>query len=415
MKRVVITGLGLVSPVGNDVSTAWGNLSAGRTGIGPITRFDASDWPVFVAGEVKGFDPEPVLDRRSLKRLDAFTQYALVAAHQALTDAGLPTDDALGDRAGVYVGSGIGGLSEIYSGAVGLHEHGYKALSPFFIPKALTNLAAGQIAMRFGARGPSLCITTACATGNHSIGEAWRVIRGGDADVVIAGGAEAGISALGVAGFMVMKALSKRADSSASRPFDVDRDGFVMGEGAGILVLESLDHALERGARIYAELAGYGLTNDAHHITAPAPGGEGAVRCMAMALRSAGLQPEDVDYINAHGTSTPHNDATETEAIKTAFGAHAYKLLVSSTKSMTGHLLGAAGGLEAVVTALALYEGIVPPTINLENPDPACDLDYVPGQARRVDIDVALSNAFGFGGTNATLAFRRYQSGADPA
>ncbi len=411
MNRVVVTGLGALSPVGNDVGSSWASITAGRSGIGLITRFDATDWPVRIAGEIKGWDPTSVLDRKVLKRLDLFIQYAMAAAHEAVVDAGLDTQAALGDEAGVYVGSGIGGIGEINDGALILEREGFKGLSPFFIPKALANLAAGQIAMRYGARGPSLCISTACATGNHCLGEAWRVLRNGEADLIIAGGAEAAILPLGMAGFMVMKALSKRNDdpATASRPFDVDRDGFVMGEGAGIVVLETEAHAVARGAKIYAELVGYGLTNDAHHITAPSPGGEGAARCMRMALRSAGLRPEDVDYINAHGTSTPANDVTETEAIKAVFGEHAYKLMVSSTKSMTGHLLGAAGGLEAVITCKALETGVVPPTATLQHADPECDLDYVPRVARQAPIRVALSNALGFGGKNSTLAFRRWE------
>ena len=408
MHRVVVTGLGALSPVGNSVPATWDSLCAGRSGLALITRFDTTDWPVRIAGELKGFDPGEAIDRKAMKRLDPFIQYALVAAHEAVRDAGLDPDAPLGDRAGVYVGSGIGGISDIYDTSVAMVGGGYKNVSPFFIPKALTNLAGGQIAMRYGARGPSLCVSTACATGNHMLGEAWRVLRSGDADLIIAGGAEAAICPLGLAGFMVMKALSKRNDdpATASRPFDVDRDGFVMGEGAGVVVLETLEHATRRGAPIYAELVGYGLTNDAHHITAPSPGGEGAQRCMAMALRSAGLRPDEVGYINAHGTSTPANDVTETQAVKAFFGDHAYKLMMSSTKSMTGHLLGAAGGLEAVITCKALQSGWIPPTSTLSTPDPECDLDYVPGVARQARVSVALSNAFGFGGTNSTLAFR---------
>ncbi len=410
MRRVVVTGLGAVSPCGNNVPSTWAQVCAGRSGIGPITKFDASTWPVRIAGEVKDFDIGPVVrDKKEVKRLDLFTQYALTAAWEAVLDAGLDPQAPLGDRAGVYVGTGIGGIDEIAKGAVRFEAEGYRGLSPFFVPRSLTNLAAGQIAMRFGARGPSLCISTACATGNHSIGEAWRVIRAGDADLVIAGGTEAAVVPIGVAGFMVMKALSKRNDdpATASRPFDRDRDGFVMGEGAGLLVLEELEHARARGARIYAEVIGYGLTNDAHHITAPPPGHTGAVRCMRMALASAGLAAGDIDYINAHGTSTPANDINETQAIHTVFADHARSLLVSSTKSMTGHLLGAAGGIEAVFCSLALHQGLVPPTATLENPDPECDLDYVPGVARPAPIRTALSNAFGFGGTNAALIFRR--------
>ena len=412
MHRVVITGLGVVSPCGNDVPSTWDALISGRSGVAGITHFDASDWPVRIAAEVKNFDAGRVLDRKLVKRMDLFAQFAMVAAHEAVVDAGLDPDQPLGDEAGVYVGSGIGGISEIEDNARILDHEGWKSISPFFIPKALTNSAAGQIAMRYGARGPSLCVSTACATGNHSLGEAWRVLRCGDAELVIAGGTESAIVPVGVVGFMIVKALSKRNEdpTTASRPFDLDRDGFVMGEGAGVVVMETLEHAQRRGARIYAELVGYGLTNDAYHITAPSPGGEGAVRCMRMALRSAGLQPEDVDYINAHGTSTPQNDVTETQAMKTVFGEHARKLLVSSTKSMTGHLLGAAGGLEAVVTVKTLLHGLVPPTSTLRTADPDCDLDYVPLVARQAPVRVALSNAFGFGGKNSTLAFKAWEA-----
>jgi 3-oxoacyl-[acyl-carrier-protein] synthase II len=408
VRRVVLTGLGSVTPCGNDLATTWDNIVQGRSGIGPITRFDASTWPVRIAGEVRGFDPLLVLDAKAARRIDRFTQFGIAAAHEALLDAGFPGDVHLGERAGVYLGSGIGGVEEIATGALGLRDEGFKALSPFFIPKSLTNLVNGHVAIRYGILGPSLCVSTACATGNHSIGEAWRVIRSGDCDVVLAGGAEAAITPVGIAGFMVMKALSRRNDdpATASRPFDRDRDGFVMGEGAGVVVLEELEHARARGARIYCEVVGYGNTNDAHHITAPPPGHEGAARCMRQAIRSAGLQPDDIDYINAHGTSTPANDFEETVAIKSVFGAHAARLLVSSTKSMTGHLLGAAGGVEAVFTAKALFHGLVPPTATLSVPDEGCDLDYVPGVARAAPIRAAVSNAFGFGGTNASLVFR---------
>lgn len=406
MRRVVVTGLGAVSPCGADVPSTWSAICAGRSGIGRITAFDTTDWAVQIAGEASDFDPEAHFPRKELRRLDRFSQFALVAAREALADAGVV--GPLGDRAGVYMGSGIGGIGEIEDGAVLQHERGPKGLSPFFIPKALTNLAAGHIAMEHGARGPSLCITTACATGNHSIGEAWRAIKMGDADLVVAGGAEASIKPLGMAGFMVMRALSKRNDSpeTASRPFDAGRDGFVMGEGAGVLILESLESARARGARIYCELVGYGLTNDAHHITAPPEGHEGAVRCMRRALEVAGLAPEDIDYVNAHGTSTELNDREESAAIRTVFGAHADRLMVSSTKSMTGHLLGAAGGLEAVLTVQGMHTGLVPPTATLEEPGEGCDLDYVPGVAREAPVRAALSNAFGFGGTNAVLVFK---------
>ncbi len=385
----------------------------GRSGIGRITHFDATGWPVQIAGEVRGFDGDALLGERETRRLGRFMQFALVAGDQALADAGFVRGQSWPDaeRFGVYVGSGIGGFPEIVENAELVAREGIKAVSAFFIPRSLINLATGQMSIRYEAKGPSLVVATACAVGNHSIGEAWRVIRSGDADVMLAGGTEAAICPLGLGGFMTMKALSRRNDdpSTASRPFDRDRDGFVMGEGSGLVVLESLDHALARGARIYAELAGYALTTDAHHITAPSPGGDGAARSMKLALKSANLAPEDVDYINAHGTSTPANDPAESQAIRTAFGAAADRLMVSSTKGVTGHLLGAAGGVEAVATSLALFHQIVPPTANLENPDPRCDLDFVPKAARQTPIRAALSNAFGFGGTNATLAFRRWE------
>ncbi|MFN7144353.1 MAG: beta-ketoacyl-ACP synthase II, partial [Myxococcota bacterium] len=355
-RRVVITGLGAVTPCGLDVPSTWAAMCEARSGVGTLTRFDASSFPVRIAAEVEGFDGEALLGRKLAKRLDLFAQYAMVATNEACRHAGITPSSEGDPRAGVYVGTGIGGLQEIVLGASLFNEEGYRGLSPFFIPRALTNLAAGHIAIEYGAQGPSLCVTTACATGNHSIGEAWRAIRYGDADVVIAGGAEAAITPVGIAGFMVMKALSKRNDdpTTACRPFDADRDGFVMGEGAGIVVLEELEHAKARGAKILAELVGYALTNDAYHDTAPAPGGAGAVRCMRLALQSGGVDPTEVDYINAHGTSTPQNDASETQAIKTVFGDHARKLAISSTKGVTGHLLGAAGGVEAVASVLAL-------------------------------------------------------------
>jgi 3-oxoacyl-[acyl-carrier-protein] synthase II len=410
-RRVVITGLGAVTPCGNDVPTTWRAMLEGRSGVATVSRFDASAMPVRIAAEVKGFDADGVLGRKLAKRLDLFAQYAMVAANEACTDAGIAPADEGDPRVGVYVGTGIGGLQEIVLGAQLFLQEGYRGLSPFFIPRALTNLAGGHIAIQYGAQGPSLCVTTACATGNHSIGEAWRAIRLNEADVVIAGGSEAAITPVGLAGFMVMKALSKRNDdpATASRPFDAQRDGFVMGEGAGIVILEELEHARRRGARILAELVGYALTNDAYHDTAPAPGGAGAVRCMRNALASARLRPEDVDYINAHGTSTPQNDSSETQAIKTTFGDHARKLAISSTKSVTGHMLGAAGGAEAVAAVMALHTGVIPPTANLVNPDPACDLDYVPNVARESRPRVVLSNAFGFGGTNATLVFQKFE------
>lgn len=411
MHRVVVTGLGTINPCGNTVEATWSAVQAGRSGIDRITAFDASDWPVQIAGEVKGWAAADAFDRKIARRMDRFMQFAMVAAKEAVADSGLDVGpDGLGDRAGVYVGSGIGGLAELVDGAGGVAESGWRGLSPFFIPRVLTNLAAGQVAMSLGARGPSLCVSTACATGNHSIGEAMHAIRRGEADVIVAGGAEASVLPIGIGGFMVMKALARRNDEpqQASRPFDADRNGFVMGEGAGVVVLESLEHAKARGARIYCELVGYALTNDAFHITQPPAGHSGAVRCMAAALADGGVNRDEVTYINAHGTSTEANDRNESIGIRTVFGDHADKLMVSSTKSMTGHLLGASGGLEAVLTARAIDESVVPPTSTLDNPGEGCDLDYVPGSARSARIDVAVSNAFGFGGTNAVLVFRRF-------
>ena len=409
-RRVVVTGLGALSPCGLDVASTWDALVHGRSGIGPITQFDAAGWPVRIAGELTGFDPRAHFVHQELKRLERFAQLARVAADQAVTDARLVLPGPSSDRVGVYVGTGIGGLGEVERGALSLAEHGHRGLSPFFLPRILTNMAAGNIALRHGARGPSLCVSTACAAGNHSIGEAWRCIRDDQADVVIAGGAEACITPIAVAGFSVMRSLSRRNDdpTTASRPFDRDRDGFVMSEGAAMLVIEELGHALRRGAPIYAELVGYALSNDAHHITSPPPDGAGAARCMAAALRSAGISPSEVGYVNAHGTSTAANDPAESAALCTVFGEHAQRLAISSTKSVTGHLLGAAGGLEAVATVLALQKELLPPTATLDNADPACGLDYIPGSARSARVEVALSNAFGFGGTNACLVFRRF-------
>ena len=409
MRRVVVTGLGAVSPCGLDAPSTWTGMVQGRSGIGPITRFDTTGWSCTVAGEVKGFDGAQRVGRRDVRRMDLFMQYAVAAGEEAVADSGL--DPATWDRqrVGVYVGTGIGGLIELASGFGGYAERGPKGLSPFFIPRSLANLAGGWLAMRLGCEGPHLAMATACASGTHSIGEAWRLIRSGEADVVLAGGAEAPVLPEGVAGFMVMKALTKRADppEEACVPFDARRDGFVIGEGAGVLVLEDYEHAKARGARIYAELVGYGNNCDAHHLTAPSPGGIGASRCMDMALRSGGLQPEQVDYVNAHGTSTPANDKAETQAIRTSFGQHADKLMVSSTKSVTGHLLGAAGGVEALATVMAVYEQTVPPTATWRERDPDCDLDYVPREARQATVRAALCNSFGFGGVNACLAFTR--------
>lgn len=415
-RRVVITGLGTVNPCGLDTASTWGAVLAGRSGIGPITSFDASDLPVRIAGEVRGFDGAALLGAREVLRVGRYAQLAVAACDEALRDAGFERGGRWpeAERFGVYVGTGIGGIPEIYEQSGVVHREGARSVSAFFIPRSLNNLAGGALAIRYNAQGPSVCIATACATGNHSIGEGMRAIRDGAADVLLAGGTEAVIGPLGLGGFLAMRALSKRNDdpAGASRPFDSGRDGFVMSEGAGVVVLEALEHAVTRGARIYGELIGYGASTDAHHITAPAPDGRGARRCMLEALRDAGITPDDVDYINAHGTSTPLNDRTETVAIHAVFGEHARRLLVSSTKSVTGHLLGAAGGLEAVLVAKTLQTGWVPPTINLTEPDPACDLDYVAGGARETQPRVALSNAFGFGGTNATIVVRSL-AGAD--
>jgi len=410
-RRVVVTGLGAVTPLGIGVEETWKNIKAGKSGVGKITKFDASNLPSQIAGEVKGFKPEDFMPAKLVSRIDTFIQYAIASARMALEDAGLPLND-LGEEVGVIIGVGMGGVGLIEHYTRVLDEKGYRRVTPFFIPMIIPNMAAGQVAILFGAKGPNTAVCTACAAGNHAIGEAFRLIREGKVKAMICGGTESIISPLCVAGFSVMKALSTRNDEpeKASRPFDAKRDGFVIAEGCGILVLEDLEHAQKRGAKIYAELIGYGLNADAYHMTAPTPDGEGAARCMELALKDAGITPEQVDYINAHGTSTPLNDVSETKAIKRVFKEHAYKLMVSSTKSMTGHLLGGAGGLEAVITVLSLYEGIVPPTINLENPDPECDLDYVPNQARKADIKIAISNAFGFGGTNACLVFKKWEN-----
>lgn len=410
-RRVVITGLGAVSPLGGDAPTAWAAALAGCSGVGRISLWDASTWPVQINGEVRGFSPELVLGREA-RRYERFTWFALAAAREAVRDAGLPEGAPLGPGAGVYLGSGIGGAQAIARNAVQLANEGPRHLSPSFVPQSLTNMAAGAVAMAHGATGPSLCVATACATGNHSIGEAWRAIRDGDADLILAGGAEGAMFDLGLGGFMAMKALSKRNDApeKASRPFDRGRDGFVMAEGAGVLVLEDLGAAKARGARVYAEVLGYALNNDAHHITAPPAGHAGAARCMARAIEKAGLQPQDIDYVNAHGTSTKANDGEESRAIRAVFGAHADQLAVSSTKSMTGHMLGAAGGIEAIFCALALRDQVMPPTINLDEPDEGCDLDYVPHQPKERRLRAVMSNAFGFGGTNAVVIF-----GAPPA
>ncbi len=409
MRRVVVTGLGITSPLGTGLEKNWDALTNGRSGIGPITHFDATDFPVKFAGEVRDLSLDDFIDKKEARKMDLFIHYALAAATMALEDSGLEINQDNAERVGVVVGSGMGGLPSIekYHGA--FLEGGYRKISPFFIPMSIINLAAGQISIKHGAKGPNIAPVSACATGTHAIGDAFRMIQRGDADAVISGGAESTVCPLGIGGFSVMKALSTRNEDplAASRPFDKNRDGFVMGEGSGIVILEEYESAKKRGARIYGEVLGYGLTADAYHLTAPSPGGEGAARCMQMALDTAGLNPEDVDYINAHGTSTPFNDLYETMAIKSVFGDHARKLMISSTKSMTGHLLGAAGGVEAIFSLLAISRGVVPPTINYTEPDPECDLDYVPNEARQSDLKVAISNSLGFGGTNATILFRK--------
>ncbi len=411
MRRVVVTGLGAVAPTGIGVAAFWEGLISGHSGIDRITRFDPSNQDCQIAGEVKGFDPLAYMERKEAKRVDLFIQFAMAAALMAVEDARLEIDDKNRYQVGVFIGTGMGGIPYLEEQHKVLLERGPGRLSPFFIPSIITNMASGQISMRLGAKGPNSCVSTACATGNHAIGDSFKIIQRGDADIMIAGGSEAVITPLTVGGFCAMKALSTRnhEPKKASRPFDMQRDGFVMGEGAGIVILEALDYALARGAPIYAEIIGYGMSADAHHITAPAPEGEGAARSMQAALKDARLQPEEVDYINAHGTSTPSGDVCETMAIKNVFGEHAYRLTVSSNKSMIGHLLGAAGGAEAVATILTVHHGIIPPTINLEFPDPECDLDYVPNQARKAEVRVALTNSFGFGGTNATLAIKRFE------
>jgi len=411
LRRVVITGVGAVTPVGNSAEEFWAALIQGKSGIGPITRFDASPLPTKIAGELKGFDPLRYMDKKDDRKFDPFLKYALACAAMAVEDAGLNVERVDRTRFGVLVGSGIGGITTLLESHKILLEKGPDRVSPFFIPMLIVNMASGLISMRFGAKGPNSSIVTACATGNHAIGDAMKIIQRNDADVMIAGGSEAIILPLTFAGFCQMKAMSTRNDdpARASRPFDAARDGFVCGEGGGLLVLESLDHALGRDARIYAEVVGYGMTGDAYHMTAPDPEADGAARAMTLAMKDAEVEPSAVSYINAHGTSTPYNDKSETMAIKRVFGEHARKVAVSSTKSMTGHLLGAAGGIEAIATALAIHHGILPPTINYETPDPDCDLDYVPNQARKQDVEVALSNAFGFGGTNATIVLRKYR------
>ncbi|MCJ8005994.1 beta-ketoacyl-ACP synthase II [Lederbergia wuyishanensis] len=409
-RRVVVTGIGAVSPVGNDALESWQNVIAGKSGIGPLTRLDPDQYSAKVAAEVKDFDIEKYVERKEARKMDRFTHYAIAAALMAVEDAKLKIDDSNAERIGVWVGSGIGGMETFEQQFETFQKRGYRRVSPFFVPMMIPDMATGQISIYLGAKGVNSCTVTACATGTNSIGDAFKVIQRGDADAMIAGGAEAPITQMSVAGFCANTALSTNPDpQTASRPFDLNRDGFVIGEGAGIVILEELEHALSRGAHIYAEIVGYGSTGDAHHITAPAPGGEGGVRAMRIALQDGGLAPEDIDYINAHGTSTPYNDKYETMAIKEVFGEHAYKLAVSSTKSMTGHLLGAAGGVEAIFSVMAIKEGILPPTMNYVTPDPECDLDYVANEARKANVKAVLSNSLGFGGHNATIAFKKYE------
>ena len=406
----MVTGVGLVSPLGIGTAATWEALCAGRCGIGPITRFDASGYAARIAGEVKGFDPLAFLAKKDVKKMDVFIQYAIAAADFARADARLEVTPDVAPRVGVYIASGIGGFTTIEREHKALLKGGPRKISPFFIPASIINLAAGQVSIRLGAKGPNSATCTACSASAHAVGDAFETILRGDADVMVAGGSEAAITPMGVGGFAAMRALSTRNDepTRACRPFDRERDGFIIGEGAGVIILEERDRALERGAPVYAELVGYGMSADAHHVTAPAEDGDGAFRVMRAAVEQAGIAPDRVDYINAHGTSTPFNDRIETLAIKRCFGEHAHRLAVSSTKSMTGHLLGAAGGVEAGIMALTMGEQIIPPTINLENPDPDCDLDYVPNVKRPVSMEYALSNSFGFGGTNASLLFRRH-------
>lgn len=411
-RRVVVTGLGVVSPVGNDVPTFWANLLAGKSGIRGIDRFDVSEFSTRIAGLIVGFDPERYMDKKDLRHMDMFTQYAVYAAHEAMAHSGLQVTDDNRDRIGVYIGSGIGGIGTTLSNHRILMERGPSRVSPFLVPMMIGDMATGQVSIDFGLRGPNSAPVSACATGSHAIGDAFKIIQRGDADAMVAGGAEAAVVDIALAGFSKMKALSSRNDdpTHASRPFELNRDGFVMGEGAGVLILESLEHAQERGANILGEVVGYGMSGDAYHVTAPAPDGDGAVRVMRAALRDAGVQPSDIDYINAHGTSTEFNDKIETIAVKRVFEDHAYRLAMSSIKSMTGHLLGAAGGVEGVACIMTLLDGVMPPTTNYETPDPECDLDYVPNEARKADLQLVMSNSFGFGGHNASLIFRKYST-----
>ncbi len=409
-RRVVITGLGIVSPVGNTISEAWENILAGRSGIGPIEYFDVSDFSTRFGGVVKGFDVTEYIPAKEARKMDPFIHYGIAAADQAFAETGIEVTDEFSEWIGVSIGAGIGGITGIENGHAAFMKGGPRRISPFFVPSNIINMISGNFAVMHGLRGPNFAVVSACATSNHNIGEAARIIRTGDAEVMIAGGAEYPISPTGLGGFAAARALSRRNDDPqrASRPWDKERDGFVLSEGAGVVVLESLEYAQKRGAPIYAELIGYAATADAYHMTQPTPDGDGAALCMSRALRSAGINPQDVDYINAHGTSTPAGDIAETRAIKKAFGTHAHEIPVSSTKSMTGHLLGAAGGIEAIFTLLAIRDQVAPPTINLEEPDPECDLDYIPNAAREMKIEIAISNSFGFGGTNSSLVFKKF-------
>lgn len=410
-RRVVITGIGAVTPLGNDIETTWEAVKEGKSGIGPLTRLNPDDYSAKIAAEIKDFNIEEYIEKKEARKMDRFTHYALAASIMAMKDSGLELDEATALRTGVWIGSGIGGMETIETQMNVLNTRGVRRISPFLIPMIIPDMASGQVSIYFGAKGINSCSVTACASGTNSIGDAFRVIQRGDADAMISGGAEAPITQLSVAGFTANTALTTNTDvNTASRPFDKNRDGFVIGEGAGIVILEEYEHAKARGAKIYAEIVGYGSTGDAHHITAPAPGGEGAARAMEQAIADSGVHKEEVGYINAHGTSTPFNDKFETMAVKSVFGEHAYKLGMSSTKSVTGHLLGAAGGIEAIFTALALKEGIMPPTMNLETPDEECDLDYIPNKAREGDFSFAMSNSLGFGGHNASLVFKKYIS-----
>ncbi|GAE35433.1 beta-ketoacyl-ACP synthase II [Halalkalibacter akibai] len=410
-RRVVITGMGAVTPLGLDVATTWQNAIEGKSGVGPLTRVAAEEFPMKVAAEIRDFDPGTFMDKKEARKMDRFTQFAVAASLMAVKDANLEITEDIAPRVGVWIGSGIGGMETYEQNFRNFLEKGHRRVSPFFVPMMIPDMASGQVSIITGAKGINSCSVTACASGTNSIGDAFKVIQRGDADIMITGGSEAPITNMAVAGFCSAKAVSTSEDpNTASRPFDANRDGFVMGEGAGILILESLESAEKRGATIYAEIVGYGATGDAHHVTAPAPEGEGGARAMKQAIDDAGLTPSDIDYLNAHGTSTPYNDKFETMAAKTVFGEHAYKMAVSSTKSMTGHLLGAAGAVEAILSIKAIQEGIIPPTINYETPDPDCDLDYVPNKARKQTVRAAVSNSLGFGGHNATLVFKQFTS-----